>query len=182
MRMERGWRLEAKRSDFMDGLDLVRFPNSLAFGSELGLQYPYRRGIFLCGPVALPILAEHGQMDAYWVREHLRKLQPQSHFCSLTGLGSSTPFLSSASLQLLPETDISLLLSWICHFQLSVFPPPVCNFCWRKVRLYFSAYAFQISFVPFYLLPQLGILDGIDVPPLPNPTQISEEKLFFQCY
>ena len=95
----------------------------------LGLQYPYRRGIFLCSPVALPILAEHGQMDAYWVREHLRKLQPQSHFCSLTGLGSSTPFLSSASLQLLPETDVSLLLSWICHFQLSVFPPPVFNFC-----------------------------------------------------
>ena len=123
----------------------------------LGLQYPYRRGIFLCSPVALPILAEHGQMDAYWVPEHLRKLQPQSHFCSLTGLGSSTPFLSSASLQLLPETDISLLLSWICHFQLSVFPPPVCNFCWRKVRLYSSANAFQISFVPFYLPSQLGI-------------------------
>ena len=101
--------------------NVVRFPNSLAFGSELGLQYLYRRGIFLCSPVALPILAEHGQMDAYWVREHLRKLQPQSHFCSLTGLGSSTPFLSSASLQLLLETDISLLLSWICHFQLSVF-------------------------------------------------------------
>ena len=103
------------------GQELVRFPNSLAFGSELGLQYPYRRGIFLCSPVALPILAEHGQMDAYWVPEHLRKLQPQSHFCSLTGLGSSTPFLSSASLQLLPETDVSLLLSWICHFQVSVF-------------------------------------------------------------
>ena len=120
------WWMEAM---LFAGQELVRFPNSLAFGSELGLQYPYRRGIFLCSPVALPILAEHGQMDAYWVREHLRKLQPQSHFCSLTGLGSSTPFLSSASLQLLPETDISLLLSWICHFQLSVFPPPVCNFC-----------------------------------------------------
>ena len=125
--------------------NVVRFPNSLAFGSELGLQYPYRRGIFLCSPVALPILAEHGQMDAYWVREHLRKLQPQSHFCSLTGLGSSTPFLSSASLQLLPETDISLLLSWICHFQLSVFlTGSTFAFVSSKKRLFKSVFLLTV--------------------------------------
>ena len=31
---------------------LVRFPNPLAFGSGLGLQTPYRRGIFLSTPLA----------------------------------------------------------------------------------------------------------------------------------
>ena len=57
---------------------LVRFPNSLAFGSELGLHYPYRRGIFLSTLPARPIWTAHGQGGAYWIAPHLRKPHAQA--------------------------------------------------------------------------------------------------------
>ena len=106
---------------------VVRFPASLAFGSESGLQYPYKWGIFLCSPPARTIVAEHGQLGAYWISEHLSKPLAQSHFCSLTGLAASTQVLSSSRSQLLLEADISLgfvifsfhishqLQFWICE-------------------------------------------------------------------
>ena len=87
---------------------LVRFPASLASGSESGFQYPYRWGIFLCSPPARTIVAEHGQLSAYWISEHLMKPLARSHFCSLTGLAASTQVLSSTRSQLLMEADISL--------------------------------------------------------------------------
>ena len=87
---------------------LVRFPASLASGSESGFQYPYRWGIFLCSPPEGTIVAEHGQLGAYWISEHLTKPLAQSHFCSLTGLATSTQVLSSPRSQLLQEADISL--------------------------------------------------------------------------
>ena len=102
---------------------LVRFPASLAFGSESGLQYPYRWGIFLCSPPEGTIVAEHGQLGAYWISEHLTKPLAQSHFCSLTGLAASTQFLSSSRSQLLP--------------------PPDRNFCWREVQVYLSSCRFR---------------------------------------
>ena len=77
------------------GPDLVRFPNSLAFGSELGLHYPYRRGIFLLGPTTQPIVDENGQLGAYWIRPHLLEPHAPSHFCSLTGFVTGTPCSSS---------------------------------------------------------------------------------------
>ena len=88
--------------------ELVRFPASLASGSESGFQYPHRWGIFLCSPPARTIVAEHGQLGAYWISEHLTKPLAQSHFCSLTGLAASTQFLSSSRSQLLLEGDISI--------------------------------------------------------------------------
>ena len=87
---------------------VVRFPASLASGSESGFQYPYRWGIFLCSPPARTIVAEHGQLSAYWISEHLMKPLAQAHFCSLTGLAASTQVLSSTRSQLLMEADISL--------------------------------------------------------------------------
>ena len=77
------------------GSALVRFPNSLAFGSELGLHYPYRRGIFLLGPTTQPIVDENGQWGAYWIRPHLLEPHAPSHFCSLTGFVTGTPCSSS---------------------------------------------------------------------------------------
>ena len=74
---------------------IVRFPNSLAFGSELGLHYPYRRGIFLLGPTTQPIVDENGQLGAYWIRPHLLEPHAPSHFCSLTGFVTGTPCSSS---------------------------------------------------------------------------------------
>ena len=53
-------------------------------------------------------MAEHGQWGAYWISQHLTKPHAQSHFCSLTGLAASTPFLSSLGSQLLLEAYISL--------------------------------------------------------------------------
>ena len=53
-------------------------------------------------------MAEHGQLGAYWISEHLTKPLAQSHFCSLTGLAASTQFLSSSRSQLLLEGDISI--------------------------------------------------------------------------
>ena len=72
-------------------------------------------------------MAEHGQLGAYWISEHLSKPLAQSHFCSLTGLAASTQVLSSSRSQLLLEADISLgfvifsfhishqLQFWICE-------------------------------------------------------------------
>ena len=86
--------------------DLVRFPNSLAFGSELDLHYPYRQGNFLSAFPAQPIVDENGQWGAYWISQHPRKPHAQSQRFSLTGLAASTPFLSSTSLPLLLEPCI----------------------------------------------------------------------------
>ena len=97
---------------------VVRFPASLASGSESGFQYPYRWGIFLCSPPARTIVAEHGQLGAYWISEHLMKPLARSHFCSLTGLAASTQVLSSTRSQLLMEADISLGFL-ICCFHIS---------------------------------------------------------------
>ena len=36
-------------------------------------------------------MAEHGQLGAYWISEHLTKPLAQSHFCSLAGFAASTP-------------------------------------------------------------------------------------------
>ena len=103
--------------------DLVRFPASLASGSESGFQYPYRWGIFLCSPPARTIVAEHGQLSAYWISEHLMKTLARSHFCPLTSFAASTQVLSSSGSQLLP--------------------PPDRNFCWREVQVYLSSCRFR---------------------------------------
>ena len=95
--------------------DLVRFPNPLALGSGLGLHCLSKWRIFLCSPPAWTIVIEHGQWGAYWISQHLTKPLAQFHFCSLTCLAASTPFLSSTRSQLLP--------------------PPDCNFCSMGVQL-----------------------------------------------
>ena len=59
------WELPKNVSDA--GPVLVRFPTSLAFGSELGVHYPYRRGIFLFTLPALTIEPEHSWQGAYWI-------------------------------------------------------------------------------------------------------------------
>ena len=68
-------------------------------------------------------MAEHGQLGAYWISEHLMKPLARSHFCSLTGFAASTQVLSSSRSQLPP--------------------PPDCNFCWREVQLYLSSCRFR---------------------------------------
>ena len=112
-------------------IPLVRFPNSLAFGSELGLHCPYRRGIFLSTLPARPIWTAHGQGGAYWIAPHLRKPHAQARL-----------FFHS------------LVLPFALHF----YPPPECNFCWRQVlQLDFSFSSFQISSARMQLLCLLKI-------------------------
>ena len=80
---------------------LVRFPNPLALGSGLGLQYPYRRVFFLS---ALPAQKNVNQI---WAMGCL--------------LDSSTSQLSSC-----PIT--SFFYSLVTALALDFFPPPDCNF------------------------------------------------------
>ena len=67
-------------------------------------------------------MIEHGQWGAYWIPPHLTKPLAQFHFCSLTCLAASTPFLSSFRSQLLLEAYISL---GFLIFLLSDFSPAV---------------------------------------------------------
>ena len=130
---------------------LVRFPNSLAFGSELGLHCPYRRGIFLSTLAARPICTGHGRKGAHWVSQHLRKPHDQSQLFSLTGLASSSRFLSSTHLQLLLEPFIS---HGFLIFQLLYFSPAEKTVSSSHLQLLlerssvFLKLCFQISPVP----------------------------------
>ena len=119
---------------------LVRFPNSLAFGSELGLHCPYRRGIFLSTLAARPIWTRHGRKGAHWVSQHHRKPHAQSQLFSLAGLAPSSRFLSSCHLQLLLEafTSHGFPIFQQLYFLLSfaTFAQRVFKFCQYFSSLY----------------------------------------------
>ena len=118
--------LPADLRDFQVYSWLVRFPNSLAFGSELGLHYPYRRGIFLSTLPARPIWTAHGQGGAYWIAPHLRKPHAQARLffthwsCRLHSIFILRQNATFAG---------GRYCSWISHFPAFRFPPPECNFC-----------------------------------------------------
>ena len=122
---------------------LVRFPNPLALGSGLGLHCLSKWRIFLCSPPAWTIVIGHGQWGAYWIPPHLTKPLAQFHFCSLTCLAASTPFLSSFRSQLLPPSD--------------------CNFCSTGMQLDLSSCCFIFLLCYPSKQPSWALSDGINV-------------------
>ena len=85
----------------------------------------------------------HGQWGAYWIPPHLTKPLAQFHFCSLTCLAASTPFLSSFRSQLLPPSD--------------------CNFCSTGMQLDLSSCCFIFLLCYPSKQPSWALSDGINV-------------------